>query len=44
MALAGNGEKVQGLEGNCHPSKLEETLVSIQTQGQFSIMDLTQFF
>jgi len=35
---------VQGLEGNCHPSKLEETLISIQAQGQFRTLDSTQVF
>jgi len=42
MALAEDGRrKVQGLGGNCHPSKFEKALISRQTRGQFSTLDLT---
>jgi len=40
----GTGKKVQGLEGNFHPSKFETALTLRQTQGKFSTLDLTQVF
>jgi len=44
MALTGDRGKVQELEGNCHPSNLEETLIAIHTLGQFNTLELTQVF